>query len=276
MKGRPVKDLTIDDFEVLEDGARQKIESFRLVSRDTPARPAATDKPAAAASADFRSTDETNPNLVAIVFDRLSPDARNLARKASGTYATEGFGAGDFTGVFVIDLSLKTLQNYTDNPELIRKALDDATAMGTSQFASNNQQTRSISERVTGLNRQVDAGAGAAASAGAGRDSAGASAAGEAIGVAASQAALLQMQERMLATFEMLERDQQGYATINGLLAVITSMRNLPGRKTIISFGGSCCHLRSGEVSIGDHAANRAGVSIYSIDSAGLRVIVDR
>src|SRR5678816_339184 len=61
-KGRPVKDLTVDDFEVLEDGTRQKIESFRLVSRDVPTRPGATDKPAAAASADFRSTDETNPN----------------------------------------------------------------------------------------------------------------------------------------------------------------------------------------------------------------------
>lgn len=273
-KGRPVKDLTVEDFEVLEDGARQKIESFRLVSRDIPGRPAVTDKPAAAASADFRSTNETNPNLVAIVFDRLSPDARNLARKASGTYANEGFAAGDFTGVFVIDLSLKTLQNYTDNPELIRKALDDATAMSTSQFASNNQQTRALGERVTSLNRQIDAGAGAAASAGAGRDAGGASAAGEAIGVAASQAALLQMQERMLATFEMLERDQQGYATINGLLAVITSMRNLPGRKTIIFFSEGLALPPAVMVKFPSviNAANRAGVSIYSIDSAGLRI----
>ena len=33
------------------------------------------------------------------------------------------------------------------------------------------------------------------------------------------------------AQFEALERDQQGFATISGLLAVINPMRNLPGTK---------------------------------------------
>ncbi len=77
----------------------------------------------------------------------------------------------------------------------------------------------------------------------------------------------------MLATFELLERDQQGYATINGLLAVITSMRNLPGRKTIIFFSEGIALPPSVQVKFPSviNAANRAGVSIYSIDAAGLR-----
>ncbi|HYE73622.1 MAG TPA: hypothetical protein VEF04_09825, partial [Blastocatellia bacterium] len=34
-KGRPVKDLSAADFEVYEDGVRQQVESFRLVSRES-------------------------------------------------------------------------------------------------------------------------------------------------------------------------------------------------------------------------------------------------
>ncbi len=34
-KGRPIRDLKAADFEILEDGVSQKIESFRFVSRET-------------------------------------------------------------------------------------------------------------------------------------------------------------------------------------------------------------------------------------------------
>src|SRR5690348_7193862 len=33
-KGRPIKDLKASDFEVMEDGVAQKVESFRFVSRE--------------------------------------------------------------------------------------------------------------------------------------------------------------------------------------------------------------------------------------------------
>src|SRR6266496_2461363 len=36
-KGHGVKDLSASDIEVYEDGARQQIESFRFVTRETPA-----------------------------------------------------------------------------------------------------------------------------------------------------------------------------------------------------------------------------------------------
>jgi hypothetical protein len=82
------------------------------------------------------------------------------------------------------------------------------------------------------------------------------------------------MNERMLATFEALERDQQGYATINALLAVLNSMRNLPGRKTVIFFseGLSLPPAVKTKFDSVTSAANRARVSIYPIDAAGLRV----
>src|SRR6202008_62282 len=33
-KGRPIRDLKQADFEVIEDGVQQKVESFRFVARD--------------------------------------------------------------------------------------------------------------------------------------------------------------------------------------------------------------------------------------------------
>ena len=33
-----------------------------------------------------------------------------------------------------------------------------------------------------------------------------------------------------------MERDQQGYSTTNGLFAIISTLRRLPGRKSLILF----------------------------------------
>ena len=52
-----------------------------------------------------------------------------------------------------------------------------------------------------------------------------------------SQQALNQaLQLGMNRAFDALERDQQGFATTNGLLAVVTGLKALPGRKTVVFF----------------------------------------
>ncbi|MCI0663025.1 MAG: VWA domain-containing protein [Acidobacteria bacterium] len=204
-KGRPVKDLTGADFEIYEDGVRQTIDSFRLVLREagaidkttrakeTPATSAPTPTPAAA-------RDKTsNPGVIALLFDRLSPDARSLARKAASVYADESLMASDFTGVFAIDMSLLTLQQYTDNPQLVKQAIEQATSRSTSTFASNNEQVRTLSERGTGLERRAESAQSAATAAGASRDSGGASSAGGEIGQASVEQAFVQMQTRLTA-----------------------------------------------------------------------------
>jgi hypothetical protein len=79
----------------------------------------------------------------------------------------------------------------------------------------------------------------------------------------------------MLQNLEGLERDQQGYATTNGLLAVVNSMRLIPGRKTVVFFSEGLAlppnvqaHFRA-VIS----EANRANVSVYAMDAAGLRAL---
>src|SRR5262245_11336826 len=240
-KGRTVKDLTSSEFEIYEDGVRQQIESFRLALREpetkanvnrgkvAPAEPAPAGAPAGTAPTATR--DKTaNPGVIALVFDRLSPDARSMARKAANVYAEEGLMANDFTGVFAIDMSLLTLQQYTDDPRLVKQAIEQATSRSTSTFASNNEQARNLSDRQASLERQSAAAQSSTSASGQG-GAGGAVSSGDAVGRAEVELAFVQMQLRMFETFETLERNHQGHATVNSLLALINSLRNMPGRK---------------------------------------------
>jgi VWFA-related protein len=277
-KGRPVKDLTASEFEIYEDGVRQQSESFRLAVRE-PGTKSNVDRgkeavaPAVATGTAASRDKTTDPGVIALVFDRLSPDARSMARKAANAYAEEGLMASDFTGVFAIDMSLLTLQQYTDNPQLVKQAIEQATSRSTSTFTSNNEQVRNLADRQMSLERQSETSQGSTSASGPGQSS-GASAAGQSIGQANIEMAFVQMQMRMLETFDTLERNHQGHATVNSLLALINSMRNLPGRKTVIFFseGLSLPPAVVEQFKSVINAANRANVSVYTVDAAGLRI----
>ena len=74
-------------------------------------------------------------------------------------------------------------------------------------------------------------------------------------------------------SWELIQRDQAGYATTNALLAVVNGLGVLPGRKSLVFFAEGLAipdavlpHFRNVVAT-----ANRANVSAYTIDSAGLR-----
>ena len=275
-KGRPIKDLKATDFEVLEDGVAQKVESFRFVTREAPTNVAEKkdDKTAEVETTAPVAPKRSAPTVTALVFDRLSPEARSLARKAGLAYAQEGMASGGFTGVFGIDQSLRTVQPFTDDSQLIKDAVERATGSATSTYASGATKMRENVERNIALDQQASTSASAAGAAGAARNSGAASAAGEASGQAMAEQKLLEMQNQMLDQYERLERDQEGFSTINSLLAVISPMQNLPGRKTIIFFSEGLKLPPAVQQKFPSviNAANRANVSIYSIDAAGLRI----
>ena len=277
-KGRPIKDLKASEFEVLEDGVAQKVESFRFVIREPAPATAETksDQPNTGAPATVTPTggSRSTPAIIALVFDRLSPEARALAKKAGFAYADQGMATGGFTGVFGIDQSLRTVQSFTDNTQLIKDAVEIVTGTATSTFVSGAEKMRENRDRSIGLDQRIATSSTDAAAAGAAQNGSGASEAGAAAGRAATEQKFIEMQTQMLDQFERLERDQEGFATINSLLAVISPMQNLPGRKTIIFFSEGLklppAVMQKFPAVI--NAANRANVSIYSIDAAGLRI----
>ena len=137
-RGLIIKDLTADDFEIYEDGKRQQVSSFRLITPEVRNGNANSQLPdnksrtqATGTGIDTRNA-KRNPRLdsasgvgaVAMVFDRLSLDARKQAREAALTYVAEGIAPDNFVAVFAINQTLQVLQHYTGNAELVRRSIN--------------------------------------------------------------------------------------------------------------------------------------------------------
>ncbi len=266
-RGDPVTDLSAADFEVEEDGVRQQVGSVTLFSSTEPAASTEPRKPAAAAvtAAPKLPTAPAPPPVIALVFDRLSPEARSLAHKAAMGYVAKAEPNASI-GVFGIDLSLKIYQGYTSDPALLTKAIEEVGNRSTSQFdTSGRADTNALAAGTANAMNNVQAGVAAGGPA--------AAQAGQAAGGAAPAAQMAEMARRTMETFDVLERDQQGYATSNSLLALINSMRMLPGRKSVIFFseGMAIPPAVVAQFRSVIDTANRANVSIYAMDAAGLR-----
>ena len=81
------------------------------------------------------------------------------------------------------------------------------------------------------------------------------------------------MQLRMMLGFEMAEADFRSNITQDALMAVITAMADVPGRKSLVLLSEGLDQGPSlrGQLQDVINAANRANVAIYTIDAAGLR-----
>ena len=88
-RGLPVRDLSQADFELLEDGVPQKLGSFTPVFESAPAPAAPAPKAPAAApgtNTGAPAAVDNGPIVIALVFDRLTPEAQRLAVQAAQSY----------------------------------------------------------------------------------------------------------------------------------------------------------------------------------------------
>jgi VWFA-related protein len=282
-KGMPVAGLTAEDFEITEDGVPQTLGSMTPIFKDTPAatggtevpppqasrtevpRPQASrgDAPAAPAAAAAPAAQEV-PEVIALVFDRLTSDGRATAHTASMKYLSALDSTRHYMGVFAIDINLMPLQTFTRDVALVRKAVDEFAKHASSQYGSYAEARRDAG-KLEAANNALNA-AQAASGGGPGGT-------GEGMSGAAVQQAMAQSQNQMAQTFDALERDQAGYSSANALMAVVNGMRNIPGRKSIVFFSEGLSippNVQERFLSV-IASANRANVSIYPMDAMGLR-----
>lgn len=262
-KYRLVKDLAPGDVEVYEDGVRQELKSLRLVSGETVGGADAARPQGAANGTGARpGAPALSANAVALVFDHLSTESRQMAYEAALAYSETGRSSNDFVGVFITGLSLNVVQPYTKDSKLIRVALDK---VGTQVGAlaegsrSSKEQMREVTDRMIELDRAMGGGTGQA---------------GDDWLALKKEQLMLEMTRRTMESFETMERTIQGRATATALLAIINSMRDLPGRKAVIFFSEGVAIPADVQALFRSviATANRAGVSIYAVDAAGLRV----
>jgi len=123
-QGNPVTDLTVDDFEVLEDGKTQAIISFSLVNIPIER----TERPLFAASPiepDVQTNNRDEGRLYVIALDEVGPEQALRTRRFLHRFVERYFAANDVAAVVFLGRALgKNAQDFTGNRRLLLNAID--------------------------------------------------------------------------------------------------------------------------------------------------------
>jgi VWFA-related protein len=120
--GHPVTDLTVEDFEVLEDGRSQPITTFALV--DIPIErveaPATTDVPS-----DVRSNQQPEGRIYLFAVDEISPTLVPYLRLRLRDFVEQHFGPNDTAAIVYVGRGRSTDgQDFTSNRALLLRSID--------------------------------------------------------------------------------------------------------------------------------------------------------
>ncbi len=257
-KGRTVRDLQPSEIQVFEDGVPQEPVSFRLQAAGQEPPAAAPGAPAPGA----RAGEVVHANLVTLVFDQLGPMGRPVARKAGLALARLADRPDLLVSVFQVRESLRLVQQFTTDRDLIEKAVEDATGTVNTQYTDATEfltdavaKDREAQQRLESTMQSVSGVQGATIIARLGRD-----------------ADIARMTVDALRLTQSLQREQQGHSSLYSLLALSRQQQRLAGRKTILFFSEGIQvppqleHVLRSAIS----EANRANVSIYAVDARGL------
>ena len=268
-----IRNLKPEEVRVLEDGVPQKLKAFRFTDVESEEPQVATTPGVNPPSGAIKSTaaPALNPlhnlNLVTIVFEQMGPGSRLFAEHAALQFLENEFRSNTYGGVYSLDLRLNALQPYTNNPELLRKAIGRATTGNYTEFRKDSENV------LNNLAVEISGGRGGITIGTAGGDpfqSAGAATSGAQTPDmnSAGQMAIARMvwKQMEMVTYGV------GWRSLDGLLALIEAQTALPGRKTVLLLSEGIVvpwALTERFQSI-ISAANRANVSIYCVDVTGL------
>ena len=248
-KGRPVLDVRADEIEVLEEGQRQTIEGFERIETQPPVAPQGAPAPA--------EPDSTRQlSLVTLVFDQLGETGRRQAQRAAEAFLERGLRANTYAAVFRVDQRLSMVQAFTTDRAKLKDAVARSTSgtnVGVTDEKAALEQVMAELQRTAGLESATGPGA---ASQGAGF-------------AARAQAQAL---SNMLRMANELQRQQMGTTSLYPLMALVKGQQTLAGRKTLLYLTERLDvppNLEAVYRSVISEA-NRANVSVYTIDARGL------
>ena len=127
--GKPVTNLTADDFEIFEDGRRQTITSFAYIS-NVPAstqQPVKSDKKTTATAVPYTPIRPDDPHrTIAFVVDDLglSAESISLVRNQLWKFVAEQLQPNDLVAIMRTSGELGALQQFTNDKRLLNRAVD--------------------------------------------------------------------------------------------------------------------------------------------------------
>jgi VWFA-related protein len=257
-KGKPVTDLKPEEISVLDNGAKQAITSFRLVSGSE----AVTSSGVKSALDPLRQI-----RVVTLAFSALAEvDQRKMARTAAIDLVKGDQGGNAYYAVVVINTQLYVLQQFTRDKAALTKAIERATGGLTSTgFSSESDAIQAELRRNLGGQNGADQPGNLL--------SAASQTASQVVnnGSDALQATLAQVMLSMLR-LDAGVAAQGARLTISALRALVDGQRAIPGRKSVIYFTTGM--RLPPELDVPFHslmsAANRDNVTFYSVDTRGV------
>src|SRR5262245_24928815 len=122
--GKPITDLTANDFEVFEDGKPQKVSAFSLVNIpiERAERPLFAGK---AIEPDVQTNEHLEGRIYLLVLDDIHTDFTRTPRvkAAARRFIEQNFGLNDLAAVVYTGRS-DASQDFTNNPRLLIQAID--------------------------------------------------------------------------------------------------------------------------------------------------------
>jgi VWFA-related protein len=259
-KGKPVTDLKPGDITVLDNGAKQTLTGFRLVSGSE----------AIAAGGARTTLDPLRQfRLVTLAFEAMTePSQRKLARAAALDLVDGAQGTNVFYSVVVINTQLIVLQQFTNDKEKLDKAIERATeGLGGPGMVSESDAIQAeLKRNLSGQNGAV-------------QDSDLLSTASDAASQPVANGAQALQAKLAAIMLDMLRMDssaasQGARLTLSALRSLVEGQRQMPGRKSVVYFtwgmylSPELDALFRGLVS----TANRSNVTFYSVDTRGVMV----
>jgi VWFA-related protein len=240
--GRPIRDLNPGEVHIVDDGQPATV-------KVTGNAGSASAEPNADASRSGETVHQFH--LVSLVFDLETYSIRE-ARDAATEMVKTANGPNVYFSVWQAADGIRLLQPFTTDPVLIQHAIENATA-GVERITASKRAPKQPSDpNESGAKRAAER--------------------NDAAPMNAATQALTEMTLAIQDATAEAVRQQNDRPVVSGLLALVTHQAALTGRKTVLYFspgkqvsGATRDQLRS---IVG--AANRAGVSICTVDTSGV------
>ena len=248
--GKQITKIDPSQVSVFEDGVKQNVTSFRLVSGKEARQEARTlANKAPVAVAGTPSGAPRNPlrtvNIVCLILGDLSPDNRGFAFDAASKFVNNELRPDTFIGIFSMDsLGIRPVLPFSNNREHLLQAIRLASV---NQLPAIQQSTAAV---LSGLSMTAFAGSGAAPS---GPDNP-------------------SVQNPLGTRGAMEEQIIEGLREIDALKRLVTQLSELPFQKTVLLMSSGLTRPPD-QLEYWDSlikAANRGGVTFYGLDINGL------